>query len=137
MIWLFSFATGDSAVRGASKSFQERQGQFCGKRKMFFIPEVKCSCGRKEVPMSLPALASLEGRAPPGDWCRPKLTDSPHLQHPSGMRGRPIHQKVLPPSVAPSLRGQALDHPEFTKQVCAEGGKGLSQPSKASRIAAV
>ena len=36
-------AIGESVLRGANKSFQKKQRQFCGKRKMLFILSVSAN----------------------------------------------------------------------------------------------
>ena len=91
-------------VRDASKSFQKRQRQSCGKGKMFFIVAEK-----GEVPMSLQLRSSTDGRVPLEDHVGSNLARFPWKsfpKYPQGLRESLTGQVLAPP--APLFRSEAL-----------------------------
>lgn len=125
-------AIGDSLVRDANKIFQKRQKQFCGERRMLFIPEVKYSCGRKGQSSHefsstdhLQRGGFLWGSTGGLTWKRLPWKRFP--KHSQGWRGKLIYQPGTPPSTSP-LKSQALGTAEFTKLGCAAGWQGCLSP---------
>lgn len=134
MIWLFGFvknvglAIGDSVVRGANKSFHKGQKQFCGKRKMLFIPEVKYSCGRKgqsshEFSSTHHWGSNLE---------KTSLEKVP--QAPQGWRERLIYQPGTP-SFCLTIEESGSGRSWIYKAGLCSGAAGAAWAYKASRIA--